>query len=397
MKIFNNIQTKLVLSVLIIGSVISCNNKKEEQMKITWTQLPTTGLEGNLQKGVSAAYAAIIDGKLIVGGGCNFPDKLGFEGGQKAYYDEILMMDTAQTDAWHVIGKLPEAAAYGVSVPVSDGALWIGGNTDSRSLNEAYRLTLNDGVADLKPFPSLPAAMDNFAGCSVNDSIFVAGGSVAGKPSNAFFGINAKTDSVWTALPDFPGIARVQPVLSAVEMDGKTYVYLMGGFFGGNADSKPAMATDVYRFSVFDNAWEKVGEQIDSASNQPFSLGGATVAAIGNRYIICLGGVNHDVFLDAISTQYNINADNNLSPEEKKTKNGEFSRHYMTQPVEYYNFNKECRLFDTRTNTWQTIDVTPNAARAGATLVVDGNKFFAVQGELKPGVRTPETWKGIVE
>jgi len=69
----------------------------------------------------------------------------------------------------------------------------------------------------------------------------------------------------------------------------------------------------------------------------------------------------------------------------------------MTQPVEYYNFNKECRVFDTESNTWKTIDTISFAARAGATLVFSKNKFYAVQGELKPGVRTKVSMKGTVE
>ena len=44
-------------------------------MKINWSKLSTEGLMGDLSKGISAAYAALIDGKLIVAGGANFPGK----------------------------------------------------------------------------------------------------------------------------------------------------------------------------------------------------------------------------------------------------------------------------------------------------------------------------------
>ena len=82
-------------------------------MKINITTLATQGLEGDLQKGVSAAYAALIGEDLLVAGGCNFPDKLGFEGGKKVFYEAILHFDKNQNQ-WQTIGKLPEAAAYGV-------------------------------------------------------------------------------------------------------------------------------------------------------------------------------------------------------------------------------------------------------------------------------------------
>ena len=64
-------------------------------MKMTIETLATAGLEGNLSKGVSAAYAAVLGDQLIVAGGCNFPDKLGFEGGKKVFYNDIVRYDAS--------------------------------------------------------------------------------------------------------------------------------------------------------------------------------------------------------------------------------------------------------------------------------------------------------------
>ena len=365
-------------------------------MEIALTPLPTTGLSGNLEKGVSASYAALINEKLMVAGGANFPDKLGFEGGSKAFYDEILLFDTVQ-NSWKIIGKLPQPSAYGVSVPLSTGALWVGGNTATQSLSTCYKVSLSEpDSVKLTPFPALPATMDNFAGCALGDLVFVGGGIKNGKPSNSLYGIDSENDTAWTKLPDFPGTPRVQPVMAVLAIDNKEYVYLLGGFFGGDAHNKPAMATDVLRYDVSAQKWEKAGEQVDAETGQPFSLGGATAMPIDNRYILCLGGVNHDLFLDAITTQYNIGNDTTTSAEEKKQLNLDFSKHYMTQPVEYYRFNTQCRVFDTATSSWLVIHDTKDAARAGATLVFDKNHFYAVQGELKPGVRSAITIKGEI-
>lgn len=385
-----------IIFVMTLIVMISCNDKDVKEMNIEWEKMSTVGLEGDLGKGVSASYAALIDGKIIVAGGANFPGKLGFEGGTKALYDEIVMYNS-ETESWNVIGKLPEKSAYGVSIALSkEAAVWIGGNSDSASLKTAYKVMLNDGSLSLEPFVSLPVAIDNFAGCAINNKLFVAGGVANGIPSNSAYMLIVGMDNKWIQLPDFPGIARVQPIMSAVEIDGKEYVYLLGGFFGGDKDNAPTMLTDILRLDVQTNEWKKVGEQIDSDTKQPFSLGGATAVALDNRYIICFGGVNYDVFLDAITTQYNIGNDDTLSPEEKGASNLEFSKNYMTQPIEYYNFNKECRVFDIHNGTWTIIDVTSNAARAGATMVYDGNEVALVQGELKPGVRSADTWKARI-
>ena len=171
----------------------------------------------------------------------------------------------------------------------------------------------------------------------------------------------------------------------------------MGGFFGGDNNLKPAMATDILRYNASSEEWTKVGEQIDSETKEVFSLGGATAMTFENRYILCLGGVNHDIFLDAITTQYNIGYNSELTDNEKREKNLEFSKFYMTQPVNYYKFNSECRVYDTQTGKWSVIDNTTDAARAGATLVFDANQFYTVQGELKPGVRSASTFKGEIK
>ncbi len=382
--------------LLLAGGFFGCK-KRNKQMEIVHTQLPATGIAGNLQKGVSASYAALIQGRLIVAGGANFPDKLGFEGGKKVFYDEILLFDAAKKQ-WKSIGKLPQASAYGVSVPLADGALWIGGCTDSTSLAAVYKVTVSDGDSlHMEVYPSLPGLMDNFAGCTIADRIFIASGSEDGKAGCFFYTIDPRKETAWRKLPDYPGIPRTQPVMAALYADGKEWVYLLGGFFTGNGEAEPCMATDILRYSVTDEKWEKVGVLEDPQTGTVFSLGGATAMPVENRYILCMGGVNHDVFLEAVTAQYRIANDPSTSAEQKKALNFEFSKHYMTQPPAYYRFNREYRLFDTQTNTWQTIDRALHGARAGATLVFDGHTFFAIQGELKPGVRSVETWKGEIE
>ena len=191
----------LALMLLVITS-ISCNQSKNDinsrkNMEIKWTKLSTNGLQDNLSKGVSASFAALLEGKLIVGGGANFPDKLGFEGGSKAFYDEILLYDEVN-EAWEVVNHLPSPTAYGVSVPLSDGALWIVGNNADESLNTTYHISLNSNKeVVLRRFLNLPVTIDNFSGCSIGDIVFVAGGVENGKPSNSIYSINTKTDTEW--------------------------------------------------------------------------------------------------------------------------------------------------------------------------------------------------------
>ena len=381
------------LSLIFLLALISCTEtQKEQPMKMNITALTTQGLEGDLQKGVSAAYAALIDDNLLVAGGCNFPDKLGFEGGKKVFYDEILLFNKTQNQ-WQTIGKLPEAAAYGVSVAIPDGYLWIGGQTATNSLANCYKVQYSKEKAlTLNSFPALPEPLDNFSGASVGSKVFVAGGNASGKASNKVFYINTATDKEWKQLPDFPGDARVQPVLAAIEKDNDTLLYVLGGFFGGDATKTPTMGEKVLAFSLKQQQWHEVALQ-ENPNKEIFSLTGATALAIDNRYIACFGGVNHRLFINTITDLYHLGKDTTLTDEQRKQKNYDYMSHYMTQPIEYYRFNKECYLFDTQTKQWSVLDTQADFARAGATLVGTPNEFYLIQGELKPGVRSPKTYK----
>ena len=385
--------TKSVLFVLSLIILTACTEtQKEQSMKIDITTLTTQGLQGDLQKGVSASYAALIDDNLLVAGGCNFPDKLGFEGGKKVFYDEILHFNKTQNQ-WQTIGKLPEAAAYGVSVAIPDGYLWIGGQTATNSLANCYKVQYSKEKAlTLNSFPALPEPLDNFSGASVGSKVFVAGGNASGKASNKVFYINTATDKEWKQLPDFPGDARVQPVLAAIEKDNDTLLYVLGGFFGGDATKTPTMGEKVLAFSLKQQQWHEVALQ-ENPNKEIFSLTGATALAIDNRYIACFGGVNHSLFINTITELYHLGKDTSLTDDQRKQKNYDYMSHYMTQPIDYYKFNQECYLFDTHTKQWSVLNTQPDFARAGATLVGTPNEFYLIQGELKPGVRSPKTYK----
>ena len=385
--------TKSVLFVLSLIILTACTeNQKEQSLKIDITTLTTQGLQGDLQKGVSASYAALIDDNLLVAGGCNFPDKLGFEGGKKVFYDEILLFNKTQNQ-WQTIGKLPEAAAYGVSVAIPDGYLWIGGQTATNSLANCYKVQYSKEKAlTLNSFPALPEPLDNFSGASVGSKVFVAGGNASGKASNKVFYINTATDKEWKQLPDFPGDARVQPVLAAIEKDNDTLLYVLGGFFGGDATKTPTMGEKVLAFSLKQQQWHEVALQ-ENPNKEIFSLTGATALAIDNRYIACFGGVNHSLFINTITDLYHLGKDTSLTDDQRKQKNYDYMSHYMTQPIEYYKFNQECYLFDTHTKQWSVLNTQPDFARAGATLVGTPSEFYLIQGELKPGVRSPKTYK----
>ena len=92
-----------------------------------------------MDKAVSGHYAGWINGGLTTYGGCDFPDVPCADGGQKVYYPK----------------------AYGASVQVPGGVVYIGGMNSTTSLDECTFLNEIDGTTT--PINALPKAIDNFA------------------------------------------------------------------------------------------------------------------------------------------------------------------------------------------------------------------------------------------
>lgn len=324
--------------------------------------------EKGMEKGVSACYAGMLGGQLLMAGGCNFPDKPVAEGGKKHYYEGIYATSVGGPSFdWKRIGTLPEPAAYGLTLPVAHSLVLIGGNNE-RGLASCVQLSVEEsGALKLDTLPSLPFSIDNMAGAALGDTLYIIGGNADGKPSKALLSLSLHDlGGGWQQIAELPGAPRVQPVCAAVE--GRLYVW--GGFFADGEQSE--VATDGWSYDVETGQWQPLPSPTDR-EGAPLTLSGGTATAIGQK-IVCTGGVNRSIFLDAISGRYQL------------TTKADYLRH----PVEWYRFNDLVLVFDTTTGRWEQPENRSAAfARAGATAVLHDEGLYLVGGEVKPGVRTP--------
>ncbi len=333
----------------------------------------TPDREEGIDCGVSAAYAGIADGTVIRAGGCNFPSNPMAPGAQKKFYSGIYAIEkTADGITTRLIGHLPEGMAYGCGVTTPKGLAIIGGTDAKGALSSAWMLNVgSDGKAQLTALPSLPATVDNMAACYADGKIYVAGGNVDGKPSNALFALDlADTAAGWKQLKSFPGNPRVQPVLAASSATGKTLLYMWGGFAGRGEGREPSLDTDGLCFNPAKGSWSPLPAPVDAAG-EALSTGGGTAVTLPSGDIMVMGGVNKDVFLAALINQ---------APD------------YLSHPVEWYRFNSFVTVFSPKTGKWHIVDQTDAAARAGAvsTLTADGAEVLLIGGEIKPRIRTAD-------
>lgn len=333
--------------------------------------------------GVSACYAGIIGDKLIMGGGCNFPGIPAFKGGEKRFYKGIYATPTTNdtTLTWAKIGELPVEAAYGVTISLPHKLILVGGNNSGGGLSATYSLSLDvarDTVI-LDTLPSLPCTLDNMAGAALGNVLYVLGGNKAGVPSTSLFSLDMDNQIAgWKEETSFPGAPRVQPVCAAQD----SALYIWGGFspsLGENIEA--SVATDGYCYRPKQKKWELVSAPVDPETGEYLTLTGGTSIALSDSLIVCTGGVNKDIFLDAISGSYSRVA----------------KAHYLMQPVSWYQFNGRLLIYNTRRNCWSERGQSSGLARAGAALLGTQQEMFIIGGEIKPGIRTPEICRIVIE
>lgn len=336
-----------------------------------WLPLPSVTSGKDYGLGVSAPFMGTLpDGRLAVAGGCNFPGVPAAAGGAKRYYADIFTLDTSDS-LWRHAGELPQALAYGASASVPEGILCAGGtDTAGHAVRETFLLTCDS----IRPLAPLPQPLDNCAGAYLDGRFYVLGG-------RAFYIYDFAADA-WREGPLWPGAERrVQPV--AVAQAGKVWL------FGGYDPEGPEFVTGTgYAYDPATDKWEAIPGPVD-AGGLPLLAAGGTGVAWGEDSILCFGGVDTEIFTEALKRGQAVAAD----PENDSLRQAQ--REYMGHEAAWYRFNDRVLVYNTSSGRWTVWDTpAPQSARAGAAAAAFSDKSGIVlfNGELKPGVRTPQVW-----
>lgn len=322
-------------------------------------------IESGYERGVSAAFAGRMpDGRIIVAGGCNFPcDEPLAAGAQKKFYEGIYTVNPTTFDLTRV-GTLPLPSAYGASVSLPAGIVLIGGTGEKGNLTECN--LLNPDLT-ITPLPSLPETIDNMAAAAIENTVYVGGGNVGGKPSKELYALDLDNAAKgWRKLKAIPGNPRVQPVMAASE--GK--LYLWGGFAGRHDGKEPTLELGGLVYDPAKNKWSEISGPV-LADGENIATGGGAATTLSDGRIAVAGGVNKDVFLSALINQ---------APD------------YLLHPIAWYKFNPRILIFDPKTGNWTIGEPDAMNARAGASIIPgENNDVYLFGGELKPRIRTPHT------
>ena len=391
------IQTILFATVCsLYGCGLSANSKTDQQMSntITWQAMPDLpGTTTAPSLGVSAPFTGIHNGVLMVAGGCNFPDKPVTEGGAKKYYDALFVFNIETNSFEPKAYKIPAAVAYGMAVTTPKGIVCMGGNNSDTKFTETFLLQWDKATKQpiITALPQLPATMDNMAATFIDNKVYVMGGSYNGAPSNALIALDLdKTDAGWSVLTSFPGAARVQPIAVATTVAGESYIYLAAGFQPAINGSEPIVSCDMLRYQVSSNTWNKECEiPAFEDGNKRTLVGGTAIAVDNTGELLFMSGVNYNRFCPALlreqQQQIATAANNSAVVDSLKAE----SKAYLLQPQAWYQFNTSLLRYNPADKSWSVLGEHPQLARAGAGIATINSNVYIVNGESKPGIRTP--------
>lgn len=349
-------------------------------------------------KGVSALYAGVHQRTLIAAAGCNFPNTPAADGGPKVYYDTIYVMagGVDSLTSWQCAGRLPQPMAYGVSVSTEKGVVIAGGCNSEGAIAESYLLSWDPILSTLAidTLPTMPYSVYNMAGCYKDGIVYITGGVVAGVPSDYLMALHLNSDRpYWEVLPSFPNVGRLQPIMSGLEVDGQSRIYLWGGYTSATLQSAASVWTDGYYYQPQRKEWHHAGAiQIDNTTDTLASIG-AVAVAISDHQMLCLAGVDRAVFKQAIDREGQILEAKSQNNQIALDSLQEDSRSYLRHPSDWYKFNQRVLLYDAQLGCWKELAKAPQTALAGASLSIADSTLFLYNGELKPGIRTPLNWK----
>ena len=292
---------------------------------------------GEMERSVSGHFAGIVDGQLKTWGGCNFPDVPCAEGGQKVFYPK----------------------AYGASVTVPEGTVYLGGMNENGS----------DDAVSPASLPSLPKPLDNFAACYGTDRIFVAGGQTNGVPNKDVYALDWPDGKEWVKLCSLPDEGRLQPCMAVQNAPEGKALYI----FGGYRTPQPPLGGVVYTYGLKLNLktleWKKTASaKIPPKGGKGVSIVGSCSTPCGYSHILFFGGVDYDIFLSAIQ--------------------GKQDENYLRHEPAWYKFRQDVLAYHTITDSWMTIPGDSLLARAGAALTPFDGGWFYSGGETMPGIRS---------
>jgi N-acetylneuraminate epimerase len=379
----------LILIIFIMSTTVGFS-QKTKITNVEWKKAARLqNADGSLSLGFAGPINGISNNVLIVAGGANFQDKMPWEGGKKHYSNEIHVLEKTRDDYhWNtkVIQTLPEPIAYPGNTTTNKGIVYVGGENENGLSNKAYLLNWNadKNEVETKSLPDFPLAITNIALTHSGNIVYAIGGDEAKQSSALVFSLDLNAEKPeWKSLPQLP-FALANSV--SVILNDKIYV------IGGRTKTASGISdlhNTTLAFDLKKQIWETKATICNGKETTNFSAGAGV--AVGNESILILGGDNGVTF-NKIETYLSQIA--KAGSEEEKAKLIAEKNILNTTHKGFYN---DILLYNTHTNKWSKIGELPFLAQVTTTATIWNDKVVLSNGEIKPGIRTPDVMLGTIK
>ena len=397
----------MALLLLAVGMSYSTS---QAQADYRIFEAKTPQLDSAYAKGVSGHIAGEpLTGRLVIAGGCNFPDRPAREGGAKRYYSEIYAADYIEAlDAaceaeksdldmgWKLVGHLPHPTAYAAFQRYANRLVVAGGRSDSGELRDAYMIQLGDTLdAEIIPLPSLPEPRSGMASALIGDVLYLIGGSVNGKLSNTVLSLDLSSpQKEWREETPYPHSPFLK-LVAAMHLDesgSSSYVPCLGvmGVFTGVDEPDQRVRADVTYMTYTPQT--KQWQTYKIAPDDPIAthgFGGGYVSEYSNSFS---GGVRADLFVTALQREKDLKAAKAKGNRRLVKRLQAEQRAYLSHDPAWYGFCSDWYSFDRSRGRGEAKSEFHFDGRADAVYLDRYSCAMAgmlIGGETMPGVRTP--------
>lgn len=345
--------------------------------RISWEYVGSLPAQKGYEKNIGTA--GLLHGQIgkyfVFGGGANFPIKPLIEGGKKVTHKDVYLLEEVGNEL-KVVEQIQwdYEFGYGASVSTGDAIYYLGGSADLANSKNVLKVTVKDRKLQIEKVGELARGFENGVASYYKGKIYYGVGKFESegklKNSNAFYSYDIKTGEN-KELASFPGEARQQTVGQI--LNGKFYV-----FSGGSSVSY----VDGYAYHFEKNTWEKAADVV--VDDKKILLLGANSVKLSEEEMLVIGGFNYDLWNEANDKLSNL----------KEEELAAYKAQYFGKEPFRYEWNRKVLVFNAKTNTWKSIGEVPFDAPCGAAFLKRGNFLYSVNGEIKPGVRTPRMFRG---
>ena len=370
----------LLLSTLLISSCMPAQKRYNLRWKVA-AMLPVNEKSGK-QPGLAGVYSGFINGEMIIAGGSNFPDSMPWQGGKKVYWNDIYIMHINKKGkcSWVNNGeyKLKENLAYGASVQMKEGIVFIGGENENGISKKVFLLHGNDLQKKIvtKDLPELPIPLTNLSAVGINADIYIAGGETINAVSNHLYKLNIHEPAKgWIELASVP-VEVSHAVMVEGEKDLVSFLYLLGGR-RKNANGVSDIYSSVFEYDIEKNEWIK-------KKDLPYAASAATGVGGRTENILFIGGDKGETF-HKVETLLAA-----IANEKDDVKKEQLINEKNQLLVNHPGFSKEIWGYNIVWDKWVKVDPLPFDSPVTTIAVKGDHKFYIPCGEIRAGVRTSQ-------